>query len=842
MMTLSFAGVFAQGRVEESWVREFSSGVPGGLDLAQAMVTDASGNVYVIGRSIDSTFSSDYLTLKYDANGDLQWAARYNGPGNGDDYPNAIVVDDSGNVYVTGESAAPGGFTDYATIKYDRDGNELWVARFNGPANFNDGAKAIAVDGEGNVYVTGRAMADMFSPDFTTIKYDPDGNEIWVAWYDGPGKYFDEANAIRVDENGNVYVTGLSTGSGSGADFATIKYSSDGQEQWVARYDGPGNSVDFAVAMAIDELGNVYVTGVSLGSGTSSDFATIKYDKDGVEQWVSRFNGTENSEDEARDLAVDGSGNVYVTGTSNGPVFDPNRDFITVKYNDAGVEEWVARYNGPGDDWDDARAIALDGSANVYVTGQSVGDGSRADYATVKYTSAGVEEWVVRFNSPVSKSDGAIDIQVDDSGSVYVTGTTEIAMRGSKITTIKYTQPSNPVVTAPRMPRLSSPPDAATDQPTTVTLRWDAVEGAVSYHLQVASDSLFASMVLNDSSLTNNSREVNALANDATYYWRVRAKNDAGYGDFSPTWSFSTAPAPPASSVLAAPGLSSPPNGATDVSTSVMLRWNAVDGATSYRLQVAEDSSFKTLVLDDATITVTSREVAALAHDSDYYWRVKASNDASSSSWSEQWSFRTVMAPPAEVELVSPEEAAIIAADTVRFVWKESDPSVVRYWFEMATDSSFASAMVDSSLTSTTKVVVSLDNETYWWRVRAKNEAGWGKFSSPRSFSRTVITGIAAQSDIPKQFQLFQNYPNPFNPTTTIRYTLASRSRVRLEVLNALGQTVAILVDAVQTASDHWVEWKANVPSGIYYYRMEAISLENPEERFVQIRKMVLLR
>src|SRR5262249_24896320 len=193
---------------------------------------------------------------------------------------------------------------DYATIKYDSNGNELWVARYNGPGNAVDVATAIALDTAGNVYVTGLSDGTG-SRDYATIKYDADGNQVWAARY-GAGAAF----AIVVDA-GNVYVTGFGNG-----DYATIKYDVDGNERWVARYNGPGNGVDRAEALAVDAAGNVYVTGWSWGGfGTGFDYATIKYDADGNERWVTRYNGPVNGDDSAKALAADAAGNVYVTGS-----------------------------------------------------------------------------------------------------------------------------------------------------------------------------------------------------------------------------------------------------------------------------------------------------------------------------------------------------------------------------------------------------------------------------------------------------------------------------------------------------------------------------------------------
>jgi Beta-propeller repeat len=343
------------------------------------------------------------------------WIARYGGYGW--DVAFAIRVDGSGNSYVTGTSA-----DDYATIKYSPVGQELWVARYDGAGDV-DGAKAIAVDGAGNVYVTGQSYTSFtqgFS-DFATIKYNTAGQEQWVARYGDPvGRY--GAAAITVDDSSNVYVTGT-----SGGDYVTVKYNSAGAEQWVARY---GNEAA-AIGVAVDGAGNVYVTGTSYQGGSDCcDYATIKYNSAGQEQWVAVYDsGPADGQDEAYAIAVDSLGNVYVTGGSaTGPQPPSTVDYATVKYNSAGQEQWVARYNGPGDGDDQANAIAIDSSDNVYVTG-----GSDADYATIKYNPAGGEEWVVLYSGPGNGGDAAQAIAIDGSDDVYVTGT---SAGGSA--TIKY--------------------------------------------------------------------------------------------------------------------------------------------------------------------------------------------------------------------------------------------------------------------------------------------------------------------------------------------------------------------------------------------------------------------
>jgi hypothetical protein len=169
-------------------------------------------------------------------------------------------------------------FAQYADI--------AWIRRYNGPDNGDDYAHAVALDNSGNVYVTGESYGSGTNSDYATIKYDSVGNQLWVARYNGPGNYYDIANAMAVDNSGHILVTGYSYGSGTQGDYATIKYDSQGNQLWVARYNGPANADDIATAITLDNAGNAYVTGYSYGSGTWWDYATIKYDSLGNQLWV----------------------------------------------------------------------------------------------------------------------------------------------------------------------------------------------------------------------------------------------------------------------------------------------------------------------------------------------------------------------------------------------------------------------------------------------------------------------------------------------------------------------------------------------------------------------------
>ncbi len=425
---LFFFSLPVLAQVDTGWVRRYS-GTGNFYDVAYALAVDGSGNVYVTGSSPSSSsfpYNHDYATIKYAPNGDTLWVRRYNGPGNGNDVATALAVDNSGNVYVTGYTDTDTGLytynDDYATIKYAPNGDTLWVRRYNGPGNDYDRAEALAVDDSGNVYVTGWSIGGGTYDDYATIKYAPNGDTLWVRRYNGPGNGNDVATALAVDNSGNVYVTGYSWGSGTHFDYATIKYAPNGDTLWVRRYNGLGNSADYDGRLAVNGSGNVYVTGWSIGGGTYWDYATIKYAPNGDTLWVRRYNGPGNGDDVTTALAVDNSGNVYVTGNSTG-------DYATIKYAPNGDTLWVRRYNGPGNGNDVATALAVDNSGNVYVTGSSAtikylpnGDtawirirsgndiavddngnvyvtGGDGDYVTIKYNKFGCAAWAGDANS-----------------------------------------------------------------------------------------------------------------------------------------------------------------------------------------------------------------------------------------------------------------------------------------------------------------------------------------------------------------------------------------------------------------------------------------------------------
>jgi len=256
---------------------------------------------------------------------------------------------------------------------------QKWVKRYNNdPVNDNDEASDLTVDPSGNVYVTGYSIGKTSGEDFYTIRYNSKGVESWSARYDGPAHLGDYAHAIVVDALGNSSETGISYRGNvhKHADYCTVKYNSSGEEVWDAQYDDRRNGNDVATAITLDSAGNVYITGRSeysmdkkstvlhhdfltikydadtgkiQGSDTGFDYVTIKYDSSGNEEWVHRYNNElVNGNDEASDMVLDSAGNIYVTGRSEGTQYD----YVTMKYLPDGNLDpnWgtngVARFDG----------------------------------------------------------------------------------------------------------------------------------------------------------------------------------------------------------------------------------------------------------------------------------------------------------------------------------------------------------------------------------------------------------------------------------------------------------------------------------------------------------------
>ncbi len=480
------------------WMRQYNSSFNSD-DQAFNLKVDTQNNVYVCGQSKGTGLGYDFAVLKYDSSGTQQWVQRYDSPGSYDDVAKSVDVDINGNVFVTGHTYHPATLFDFVTIKYNSAGAQQWI-RFYNADNLSDRGIDIKVDLSGNAYVTGNSVkSGNGSSDIEIIKYDITGNVIWTKSYNGPGNlddnpvklvlnnsqepvlignsysYFfsilcgssdylalrfnpagdinletrydgsgtgvDESVALCTDNNGNSYITGYSFDDNTDYDYTTLKYSSSGEPLWAVRYDGGNNGIDKPVSVSADITGNVYVTGTSRGAGGNNDILTIKYNSSGTYLWEARYNGTANGDDGATGMAVDASGNSYISGYSDGS--GTGKDYVTIKYSSAGVQQWASRFDGPASSNDYSKTVCIDLSGNSFVTGKVSVSGSSQDIYTVKYNSSGVQQWASAFNGSGNDSDEANCIAIDKEGDIIIGGKSKSAVSGFDFVTIKYNSSGN---------------------------------------------------------------------------------------------------------------------------------------------------------------------------------------------------------------------------------------------------------------------------------------------------------------------------------------------------------------------------------------------------------------
>ncbi len=447
IFSLLLGGAFAQQQfehiVQQEWVRTFSD-----QDSVRNIATDidANGNIFVAGFVFTNSTKSDFILIKYDAQGNTVWFTKYDSPFHGNDRAIALTCDPAGNAYVTGTSENSFSNLDYLTIKYDNNGNELWTARYDNGED--DAPVAVEVDGAGNVYVAGTSF-DVYHNDYLVVQYDGNGNQLWEARYTNNG-YDDHCDGMKVDTQGNVYVTGGSS-NGSNEDFVTIKYNNAGMEMWNERYNAPANGNDAATGIVLDNNNNVIVAGNSDGNNTGKDYLAIKYDNNGNLQWMQRVNAANGFDDHCDGLTVDANNNITLTGGSF--VTNNVQAFNTIQYDEFGEQRWSQKYYGKGTVNNFAGRVVSSGN-DTYVLGVA-DNGLNKDYVTIKYSNRGQEQWVQVFNGAANGEEQPGDIGVDPAtGDVYVTGQSHNG-NNFDIATVKYSK--QPVVI---------PTDPSSDVPT----------------------------------------------------------------------------------------------------------------------------------------------------------------------------------------------------------------------------------------------------------------------------------------------------------------------------------------------------------------------------------------
>ncbi len=383
---------------------------------------DDNKNVFVVAQT---TIPFEYFVQKYDSSGSLLWSSIFKDPLKPYIFPRDMAVDINGNVVVAGSVEDPWTSADFYTVKYDSLGTQLWARSYTNPAlNGDDEPIGLDIDNQGNIYVVGTSLGN--SPpwpnpaswdyyDYLTIKYSSTGVEEWVRIFHTPGGASDYLNDMAVDENGNVYVTGSCVNIDSvdhvngiwwtHGVIKTIKYNTAGSQQWIQEYD---HGTLFDKSIAIDVFGNVVVTGAK-----GDDVLLIKYSPSGAVEWVNISN--ENSFRFGDDIKTDNQGNIYVLVYSG--LVDAV-DYELIKYDSAGIQQWsnmIPNIYLGRIDFTNSSNLIIDNSNNIFVHGYSRPEGSEIEGGIIKFDSAGNKKWELVDNFEMYNP----YLKLDDEGFLY---------------------------------------------------------------------------------------------------------------------------------------------------------------------------------------------------------------------------------------------------------------------------------------------------------------------------------------------------------------------------------------------------------------------------------------
>jgi hypothetical protein len=325
------------------WARVYSAGGPG--DGPSSIVVDKAGNIIVAGGMAISNTLQYSLIIKYNSNGDSLWTKEFTQlPFS---FNAAVVLDESNNIYTVGGYGS-GNVVDYLMLKYDPNGILQWYTTYDSPQHYTDNGCLIDIDSSRNTYIVGTTYVPGSALNNTLLKISSGGIIQWSRIFSGiisgqgnceiPGGL-----VLSQDGNSIFYTTECANVQGNG-EVVTLKYNPQGDSLWVRRYAQglTGGVPTNGPALKLDKYNNIYIAGSAVFPSTGSDFLTIKYLSNGEQQWVATYNGPlSNSIDYGHDLAIDTSLNVYITGMSSRYNGNPILwEAATIKYSQpSGVEQ-----------------------------------------------------------------------------------------------------------------------------------------------------------------------------------------------------------------------------------------------------------------------------------------------------------------------------------------------------------------------------------------------------------------------------------------------------------------------------------------------------------------------
>lgn len=858
------------------------------FDLINAICLDKNANVYVTGVSNYSLEGGDIMTVKYNSDGIQQWVRIFDGEVSGTDEAFDISVDNSGDVLLCGRTKTINS-TRASVLKYNADGDLVWLRTFSAPSQLYSWAYKLQVDTANNVYTVGTYTDSSGQEHGILLKYDSEGNSVWsnivgdeffVEMYElgltndgivvgghisGVNHYeiilakysldgdslwaeryrYDVINRadlrdLTVDKFGNTYMTGSAhTGSDDIDRLFIVAYDPNGIKKWENAYTSPRNGNESANSVVSDSIGNVYIAGYATSLSDGWDMIVVKFDFLGNQEWFKRYNGSKDGPDLANSVTVSSNGIVYLCGTSNELIGGEN--FINIAYDKEGNELWKTSYNSTTSSKDILSGMTIDDSGNVIMTGaSSTGiDENDTDFLTVKYSPNGNVLWSKIFKGDTSffSKDAPQDIINDKDGNIYITGMSGHSSQGKVfITTLKYS-PDGDLLWARNFESPSDKPWNNSGHYLTVDDSGNVYVGGNANWYSDQTDYTIIKynkygnqMWVSTYSGIQRQNAITGLVLDdsGNVYATGLSQGDDYFYDFA-TVKFNN----------------------VDGSTVWSARYNGLGNINHIPYSISIDESGNVYVTGTYGITIKYNR------NGEIEWiKNKPTDDAIGGKSIIDKSGNLVVAyyNLSGLHLLKFNKAGLLIGESI-----SANPPKIGRIINLETDNnnnvyvlgySYASGFNQLLLTkySSTGHLVWVISDTSNSFARFGLDKNYNIILSKNTYNRLSehdywlakysqqVTEVEEIVDMPDFIKLYQSYPNPFNPTTTIEYDLSVATFVTLKIFNTLGQEVTTLVNEMQSPGYKSIKWNAsNLPSGIYFYRLTA-------GKFTDVRKLNLIR
>jgi hypothetical protein len=727
-----------------------------GNDFVADANIDSDGNIYISGRTRSANLPTSTGAYETSANGlDDLYVTKLNDDGSDVVYSSyiggsfseevaQIYVDDNGYLYLVGSSRSSNFPTsanafqrsigasfyyDAVIVKFNTDGTDIEFSTYLGGSD-NDKGYGIHVDEDGNASITGTTEStnfDVVSGGYQTslagesdgflVKLNSTASDLVFGTYLG-GTDDEEFRDIAVDNNDYIYLTGYTESDDFPVSIGAYQTTLEGsKDSFIAKLNSSASSLSYCtyIGGSFDDKPNAIaldgnepiITGYTQSRNYPTTTGVFQSSNNGIyNAFITRLNANGssleystfiggNSSDYGNDLLLDSDSNVFLCGTANSNNFpvtdnalqstkDANNDAFIFKLSSDGTTNLYSTYLG-GDAYDEGQAICFDGNITVFLAGHT----SSSDFPT--------------------------------TSGVYAT-----------------TNPGSTSAFVSKMslgienPELTYPFDESVAVALNTTFSWTSVDGANSYDIEFSTVSDFSTIADTESDIAQTSYQSDDLQDETVYYWHVRANSDDFTSTWSESWSFSTP------GLVPTPELVFPSDDSFGISVeSVVLDWDEAETATSYTLQISDDDTFSTTIINEENTTNTSYTFTSLTYGQKYYWRVLAKNDEDISGWSEVWAFTSELDA---VTLDTPEDDTYnVNSDPVTFSW---DPlyGALDYDLFIATNSDYSEGLIaENSISATSQTVTLEDGMKYWWKVRGNNAGEQGPWSESYQFYTRLI-------------------------------------------------------------------------------------------------------